>query len=80
MRRALRDDHFQRQPHMGCAEVPGHGAAIASAKDDMDMERGFALWAFSNVSNQRGNLDLLVHRDLIVCFRLPIEVQQGRIA
>jgi len=22
MRRALRDDHFQRRPHMGCAEVP----------------------------------------------------------
>jgi hypothetical protein len=42
MRRALRDNHFQRRPHMGCAEVPGHGAAIASAKNDMDMERGLA--------------------------------------
>jgi hypothetical protein len=50
MRRAFRDDHFQRRPHMGCAEVPGHGAAVASAEDDMDIERGFALWAFSNVS------------------------------
>lgn len=80
MRRAFRDDHFQRRPHMGRAEVSGLGAAVARAEDDMDMECRFALWAFCNVSNQRGDLDLLRHRDLIVYLRLPIEVQQGRIA
>jgi hypothetical protein len=31
MRRPFRDDHFQRRPRMGYVELPGHGAAVASA-------------------------------------------------
>jgi hypothetical protein len=76
VRRAFGDDHFQRGPDVPFAEVPGLGAAVAGADDDVDVQGGFSFRIFSDVANQGGDLDLLADRNLLVFLLLPVEVDK----
>jgi hypothetical protein len=64
MRRAFGHDDFERGPDVPFAKMPGFGAAVASADDDMNMQGGLAFRIVSDVANQRSDLDLLLDRNL----------------
>jgi hypothetical protein len=77
VRRAFGHDDFQGGPDVPFAKMPGFGAAVASADDDMDMQGGLALWIIGDVANQRSDLDLLADRNLLVVLLLPVKVERA---
>ena len=76
MRRAFGHDDFQGGPDVPFAKMPGFGAAVAGANDDMNMQSGLALRIIGDVANQRSDLDLLADRNLQVVLLLPVKVEQ----
>ena len=57
MRRAFGHDDFQGGPDVPFAKMPGFGAAVAGADDDMNMQGRLALRIIGDVANQRSDLD-----------------------
>jgi len=70
VRRAFGHDDFQGGPDVPFAKMPGFGAAVAGADDDMNMQGGLALRIIGDVANQRSDLDLLADRNLQVVLLL----------
>src|SRR5262245_19752646 len=60
--------------------MPGFGAAVAGADDNMNVQGGLALRIIGDVADERSDLDLLANRNLLVVFLLPIKIEQNRIA
>ena len=73
VRRAFGHDDFQRRPDVPFAKMPGLGAAVAGADDDMNMQGGLAFRIVGDVTNQRSDLDLLTDRNLLVLLLLRLK-------
>jgi hypothetical protein len=80
VRRAFAHDDFQGGPDVPFAKMPGFGAAVGGANDDMNMQGGLALRIIGDVANQTSDLDLLADRNLQVVLLLPVKVEQDRVA
>ena len=79
MRRLLGHDHLERGTHMTFLQVTGQSRSVAPAENGVHVDARFPV-RLRNVSDQRGNLDLLGDGDRLIRFRVPIEVGEPGLA
>src|SRR3954453_19740574 len=78
MCRALRQYDLQRRAHLALDQMAGKGRAVVAPEDTVDMQRGLAVRADSDISRQRCYLDLLPDWVALIFFGLPVEIAERR--
>src|ERR671935_1088082 len=76
----LGHNELERRPHVRLAEMARKRRAIPATEYDVHMDGRFSGRCERDISNKRGDLDLLANRYGQVFLLLPIEVFQLRIA
>src|SRR4029453_35500 len=76
VRRRLRDDDLERRPHMGFKEMTGKGRSVPAPEDGVDMQTRLVVGTYCDVTDKRGNFDLLANRNGLIGLGLPIEIRQ----
>ena len=78
--RGLGHQHLERRADLGGLQVAGERRPVAPAEHDVDVQRRVAGLVDADVAVQRGDLDLLVDRDVAVLLGVPVEPGERRLA
>src|SRR5690348_8199219 len=76
--RRLREDHFQRGPHLRREQVPAARGTVLAAEHDVGVHARLVALE-GEVAEEREHLDLLAHLDAVVVLVLPVEIAERRL-
>lgn len=68
------EDDLQCGTHMGFEQMPGKRRPISASEDSVNVQAWLVVGTHCDVTNKRGNLDLLANWSGLIGFGLPIEV------